>query len=129
MIADVTLDVDGTPNVERLFCAHDCGKIINPDQVRAQCEGNLVWSIGMILSDHLTLSDGGIAQTSFAEAPVPSITDVPPMEIALIATDAPPTGAGETLMASAPAAIANTLIALTGRQPRRLPFTAEDFRI
>ena len=58
----------------------------------------MVWSIGMVLSDRLTVSGGGIAEASFGDAPIPSIADVPPMEIVLIETDAPPTGAGETFV-------------------------------
>ena len=128
VIADVELKNDQTPYVKRLYCAHECGQVINADQVRAQCEGNLAWSIGMVLSDQLTMADGGISENDFASAPIPTIADLPPMEIALIESDAPPTGAGETLMASAPAAIANAFVSLTGKQPQRLPFTANDFR-
>jgi len=128
VIADVGLDEDGTPFVERLFAAHDCGKVVNADQVRAQCEGNLVWSIGMVLTERLTFADGRIAEQDFLDSPIPTIRDVPEIEVALIESEASPTGSGETLMAAAPAAIANGFAALTGKRPERLPFRAEDFR-
>ena len=126
VIADVGRRDDGALFLQRLFCAHDCGVIVNADQVRAQCEGNIVWSIGMVLSDRLTLADGGIAEADFAEAPIPTISEVPPIEIALIDSDSAPTGAGETLMVAAPAAIANAFAAAMAEQPRRLPLTAAD---
>lgn len=129
VIADVGFGEDGAPLVKRLFAAHDCGKIVNSDQVRAQCEGNMVWSIGMVLTDKLTFANGRVAEQSFVDAPIPTIRDVPKMMVELIESDAPPTGAGETLMVAAPAAIANGFSALTGRRPERLPFTAEDFRV
>ncbi|MGH1484419.1 MAG: molybdopterin cofactor-binding domain-containing protein [Geminicoccales bacterium] len=129
VIADVAFGESGTPLVERLFAAHDCGKIVNPDQVRAQCEGNLVWSIGMVLTDRLTFAEGRVAEQDFVDAPIPRIRDVPEMKITLIESDAPPTGAGETLMVAAPAAIANGFSALTGKWPERLPFTARDVRL
>lgn len=129
VIADVGLGEDGTPVVERLYAAHDCGRLINPDLVRAQCEGNMVWSIGMILTDKLTFAEGRVSEEDFYDAPIPTIRDVPEMKIALIETEAPPTGAGETLMVAAPAAIANAFATLTDKRPERLPLTAEDFRV
>ncbi|MEM7269044.1 MAG: molybdopterin cofactor-binding domain-containing protein [Pseudomonadota bacterium] len=124
VIADAGLRGDGEPYLKRLYAAHDCGKVIDADQVRAQCEGNLVWSIGMVLTDRLTMDGSGIAQADFIDAPIPLITDTPPMSIELIETGAPPTGAGETLMASAPGAIVNAFASLIGRTPDRLPMTA-----
>lgn len=129
VIADVDFGEDRRPVVRRLFAAHDCGMVVNADQVRAQCEGNLAWSLGMVLTDRLTFARGGVAERNFDGAPIPSITDTPPMEIVLIESNAPPTGAGETLMASAPAAIANGFTALAGFRPARLPFTADDFKV
>ena len=71
VIADVGLRPDGTPFVLRLFCAHDCGRIVNADQVRAQCEGNMVWALGMVLSDRLSVNKGAISEVDFADAPIP----------------------------------------------------------
>ncbi|MEM7524047.1 MAG: molybdopterin cofactor-binding domain-containing protein [Pseudomonadota bacterium] len=121
VIADLALASDGSPVVRKLYCAHECGKIIDADQVKAQCEGNMIWSLGMAFSDRLTLKAGAIEERSFVDAPIPSIVDAPEMEIALIETDAPPTGPGETLMAAAPAAIINGVTSLTGVTPSRLP--------
>ena len=43
VVADIEVDLAARRvRVTRLVCAHDCGRIVNPDQVRAQCEGN--WS-------------------------------------------------------------------------------------
>lgn len=124
VIADAALRPDGTPFVKRLYAAHDCGWMADPDQVRAQCEGNLIWSLGMVLTDRLTLAEGGVAERDFFDAPIPRITDAPPMEITLIRSEEPPVGAGETLMASTPAAIANAIADLTGAAATRLPLGA-----
>ncbi len=59
-MADVAVDARGRVRVTRLWCVHDCGLVINPDQVRAQCEGNLVWSLGMVLTDDLR-TEGGMS--------------------------------------------------------------------
>lgn len=122
VVADVEVDATaGRPRVTRLWCAHDCGRLVNPDQVRAQCEGNLVWGLGMILTDGLTVENSQIAASTLADAAIPAMADVPPMEIALIDEGEPPTGAGETVIVAAAAAIANAIRAASGVRPTRFP--------
>lgn len=126
VVADVTVDrATGAVRVDRLVCAHDCGLVINPDQVRAQVEGNLVWGIGMILSERLTVRDAIAAETSYADYVIPGMADVPPLEIDLIETPGdPPAGAGETAIVAAGAAIANAIRDAVGVRLTRLPVDA-----
>ncbi|MBR2573663.1 MAG: xanthine dehydrogenase family protein molybdopterin-binding subunit [Loktanella sp.] len=126
-VADVVVDARGGARVTRLWCVHDCGLVINPDQVRAQCEGNLVWSLGMVLSDDLPTDAGHVTARTFADAPIPRMTDVPLITVDLIQSDRPPQGAGETAMVAGPGAIANAIRAATGRRPVQFPVRAEDF--
>ena len=121
VVAEVRLDEDGDARVSHLWCAHDCGLVINPDQVRAQIEGNLVWDIGMVLHEHLLIEDGQIAAESQADYPMPRFSDVPDIDIALIGEDNAPTGAGETVIVAA-AAITNAITAATGETVTRLPY-------
>lgn len=121
VIVDAAYDNDGLPSLSKIHVVHDCGKIISPDQIRAQCEGNIAWSIGMILMDKLSLEGARIEQQDLVDSPLPTMADLPPIQIDLIDSGETPTGAGETLMAAAPAAIANALIDLTGHRPDRFP--------
>lgn len=108
--------------VVHLWCAHDCGFVVNPDQVRAQIEGNLVWGIGMALSERLSIRDGHVAEASFADYVLPTYSAVPHMAIELVDDGHPPSGAGETAIVAATAAITNAFAAMTGRAVRRLPY-------
>jgi isoquinoline 1-oxidoreductase beta subunit len=124
VVAEVEVEpAAGRLRVTRLVCAHDCGRVINPDQVRAQCEGNLVWGLGMALVERLPLGRSQVAATTFADAPIPRIGDVPPMEVVLVDEGDAPGGAGETAIVAAAAAIANAVRDATGRRPQRLPIT------
>jgi isoquinoline 1-oxidoreductase beta subunit len=107
--------------VSKLWCAHDCGMLINPDQVKAQVEGNLVWGIGMALSEQLAVADGHVNVTSFADYLTPRFSEVPELAIDLIDEGDQPTGAGETALVAATAAITNAVAAMTGASVRRLP--------
>lgn len=115
---------DGAPRVEKLWCVHDCGTVIAPDRVRAQIEGNLVWGVGMAFREALVLEAGRVATTNFDGYRVARMSDVPPMEIELVSTDAAPSGAGEAAFAPAAAAIVNALARAERRRSRRLPWRA-----
>lgn len=124
-VADVEIDTQtGAARVSRLWCAHDCGRMINPDQVRAQTEGNLVWCIGMMLVEELPFSGGRVQASSFADAPIARITDICPMQVSLIDSQELPTGAGETAMVAGAGAIANALRDATGHRFSRVPVRA-----
>ena len=123
VVAEVTVDrATGAVRVDRLVCAHDCGLVINPDQVRAQVEGNLVWGIGMVLSERLTVRDSVVAEASYADYVIPGMPDVPPLDVDLIENAGdPPTGAGETAIVAAGAAIANAIRDAVGVRLTRFP--------
>jgi CO/xanthine dehydrogenase Mo-binding subunit len=123
VVARVTRD-GGRYKVARLWCAHDCGLVINPDQLRAQIEGNLVWGIGMALGEELVVEDGRIAAESFFDYSIPVFSDVPEIEISLLEGSPIPTGAGEAAIVSGTAAITSAIAALTGKTVTRLPVGA-----
>lgn len=120
-IAEVEPIKGGSYRVSRLWAAHDCGLLINPDRVRAQVEGNLIWGIGMALHETLEVADGRLNADQFGDYAIPAFSDVPEMEIVLVDEGDSPTGAGETVIICAAAAITNAITALTGQPVTRLP--------
>lgn len=120
-VADVSVNPRGHITVDQIWCVHDCGLVINPDQVRAQCEGNLAWGLGMVLSDNLPLQDGRVIAETFADAPIPTLSQVPTMSVDLLESDRPPQGAGETAIVAGPGAIANAIRSATGIRPTQFP--------
>jgi isoquinoline 1-oxidoreductase beta subunit len=125
VVAEVEVSARGEMRVTRLVCAHDCGTVINPDQVRAQCEGNLVWGLGMVPSDRLDASDARVGAGSFSEAPIPLLHQIPPMDVVLVDEGGAPGGAGETAIVATAAAIANAVREATGVRIQRFPIDPE----
>ena len=126
-VADVEVQrATGQVRVVALWCAHDCGLVLQHDGVRAQTEGNLVWCLGMVLHEQLPVARSGVAAASFADYPLPRMGDVPPLHVHLIDSSAPPTGAGETAMVAGAGAIANALRDATGARFTRLPVRSAD---
>lgn len=121
VIAEASIAADGSIVVPRVWCVHDCGQVINAMQVRAQCEGNIVWGLSMALMDHLPVAASGVAAESFADVRLPQLSQVPDMQIHLIESAEPPSGAGETAIVAVSGAILNAVRAATGAHPSRLP--------
>jgi isoquinoline 1-oxidoreductase subunit beta len=132
VVAEVEIDTrrsaGSAVRVTRLVCAHDCGRVINPDQVRAQCEGNLVWGLGMVLVESLAVANSQVAAATFTDAPIPRLADVPPIEVVLVDEGEAPSGAGETAIVAAGAAIANAVRAASGWRPTQLPLREDGLR-
>jgi CO/xanthine dehydrogenase Mo-binding subunit len=105
-----------------MCCAEDVGLAINPDQLEAQIEGNLIWGIGMALHERVEIGASEVASLNYDRYPIPRMTDAPRVEVAILdRRDVPPAGAGETALIVAAPAIANALRAATGRRFTRLP--------
>ncbi|WP_222849605.1 molybdopterin cofactor-binding domain-containing protein [Trebonia kvetii] len=58
-VTEVSLDSRGRVRIEKVTFALDCGIIVNPDLVRAQVEGGLIWALGTAAWGEVVLGDGG----------------------------------------------------------------------
>jgi isoquinoline 1-oxidoreductase beta subunit len=112
--------------VLRACCAQDVGLAINPDQIKAQIEGNVMLGIGQVLMEEAKIANGRIAAKRFSDYPTPTLADAPEFEIALISDrSAAPAGAGETALIAAMPALANAIRDATGVRVTRLPLRFE----
>ena len=123
MVAEVEVDEAARSiRVRHVYCAHDCGLVVSPDQVEAQIEGNVAWGCSMSLLEGTTIEDGQLAASNYHDYPVLRFGDMPDVTIALVENaDDPPSGAGETALVPMPAAIANAVFAASGKRLRELP--------
>lgn len=112
--------------VRKVWCVQDCGRVVNPDQVRAMVMGNIVWGCGMALTEQLTIDGAHIAQGNFDRYEIMRNDVCPDVEIELVPSEEPPAGAGESALVAVAPAIANAVHAATGRRVRRLPLRTED---
>ena len=107
--------------IRRIWCVHDCGRMIAPDRVRAQVEGNLIWGVSMARFEDFRVQGGAAVTTNFDSYRIARMRDIPQMQIELMENDAPPSGAAEAALAPAAAAIANAVARHTGARQRALP--------
>ncbi len=76
--AEVTVDVEtGHIRVDRVVCADDVGKAINPMLVVGQIEGAVAQAHGYTLMENLQVKDGRIQNPYFSQYLIPGIKDIP----------------------------------------------------
>ncbi|MGA8142796.1 MAG: xanthine dehydrogenase family protein molybdopterin-binding subunit [Candidatus Acidiferrales bacterium] len=125
-VAEVTVANDGTVKVDRVVCAIDCGQVINPDMVKAQVEGGLVFGLTAALFDEITIQGGQTQQSNFNNYPMMRINDMPRVEVHIVPSHESPGGCGEPPVPSIAPAVANAIFAATGKRLRRLPFQTQE---
>ena len=127
VVADVAVDRrTGQVKVERFYCAHDCGQIINPDGLRNQIEGNIVQTVSRTLIEDLQWNRSTVTSRDWKTYPILTFPGVPEIMIDLI--DRPnekPWGAGEPTAAVIPSAISNAIYDAVGVRMRSVPFTPD----
>ncbi|MCI4592175.1 molybdopterin-dependent oxidoreductase [Sphingobium sp. BYY-5] len=122
-VAEVRLD-NGRPVVRRVIAVVDCGIAVAPDQIAAQMEGGIGFGLSAALFGAVTLKDGIVQETNFDSYPVVRMNEMPHVETHIIASRNKPTGMGEPGVASIAPAVANAILALTGKPIRALPILA-----
>ena len=116
----------GRIKVDRVYCAHDCGQIINPDGVRAQVEGSILQTISRVLMEEVKFDRSRVSSVDWASYPILRFSEAPKIEIDLVNRPTlPPLGAGEAACAAVGAALANAIFDASGARVRTVPFTPE----
>jgi len=121
-VAEVTVQSDGSFRVDRVVCAVDCGIAVNPDVVKAQMEGSIGYGLSAALHEKISLNDGLVEQSNFHDYPPLRMSDMPHIEVHIVASNAKPTGVGEPGTPLIAPAVANAIYAATGKRLRNLPF-------
>ena len=101
--------------------AADLGKMVNPNIVRQQLEGSIIYGLSAVLYGEITLKDGRVQQTNFHDYPVVRMPESPAIEMHLVDSDEKPAGIGEPGTALIGPAVANAVFAATGKRLRKLP--------
>ena len=121
-VVEVSRDANGKLQIDRVVTAIDCGIAVNPDNVRAQCEGCVVMGLTAALKDPITFKDGRVEQTNYHNYRMLRINETPPIEVHILPSEAAPTGVGEPALPPIAPALVNAIYNLTGKRIRKLPF-------
>ena len=111
----------GRVRVSRLVAVVDCGRVINPDIVKQQIAGGLMFGMAAATGAPVNVIRGLAGPVRMGELGLPRLADAPRIEIELLNSPAPPGGVGELAVPPVAPAIANALYAGSGKRYRTLP--------
>ncbi|HEU4338932.1 MAG TPA: xanthine dehydrogenase family protein molybdopterin-binding subunit [Planctomycetota bacterium] len=127
-VVEASVSEHGRVRAHRVTCAVDCGPVVNPDSVKAQMEGGVVFGLSAALFGEITFEKGRVQQSNFHDYPMLRMHEMPEVEVHLIPSTERMGGVGEPGVPPVAPALANAIFAATGKRIRRLPIRPEDFK-
>jgi isoquinoline 1-oxidoreductase beta subunit len=125
-VVEASVAKSGEVRVHRVVCAVDCGRVINPDTVKAQMEGGIIFGLTAALKTEITFKNGRVEQSNFNDYPMVRIFESPEIEVHIVPSTEKPTGVGEPGVPPVAPALTNAIFAVTGKRIRRLPIRSSD---
>ena len=124
-VAEVSV-VDGEIRVHKVTCVMDPGMVINPDQVRAQCEGSIIMGMSAVLYEKMNVKDNALYPVIYGAYEMALMKDAPKeIDVILLENNDYPGGVGEPPLGPIGAAIANAVYRITGERVRRIPLRVD----
>ncbi len=121
-VVDVQM-VNGQPKVKKVFCAVNCGRVINLSGAENQVQGSIVDGISHAMFPKITFVNGAVAETNFHAYKFLRMKDAPTeIDVQFVESNEAPSGLGEPALPPVAAALANAIFAATGKRLRKLPF-------
>lgn len=122
-VVEVVKKADNSLKILKIWTVIDLGTVVNPDTVRAQCEGAAAMALTAATKNGITFENGRVAQSNFHDNPMLRFNEMPPVEVHILADGGEKIkGVGEPGLPPVAPALANAIFAATGKRHRRMPF-------
>ena len=121
MIAEVTM-VNNKPVIKKVYCAADCGIVVNKSGAENQIVGGIIDGLGHAQFGNIEIKDGKSQQANFDTYRMIKMNESFPVEVQFVENEIDPTGLGEPALPPAAAAVANAMFAATGNRIYSQPF-------
>ncbi|MGB0714509.1 MAG: molybdopterin cofactor-binding domain-containing protein, partial [Phycisphaerae bacterium] len=115
----------GVPRIHRMVIAVDCGRVVNPDQVKAQMEGAAIFALSATLEGEITFKNGLVQQGNFDDFRVVRMNESPSIEVHIVESAEAMGGIGEVGVPGVPAAVCSAVFDACGTRVRRLPIGSQ----
>jgi isoquinoline 1-oxidoreductase beta subunit len=125
-VVEVTV-IDGKVSVDRVVIAVDPGFAVSPDGLIAQMESGVVFGLTAALYGEVSIAQGRVQQTNFADYPMLRMNAAPVIETHIINSHEAWGGAGEPSTPGIAPALTNAIFAASGNRIRELPVSKYDF--
>lgn len=116
--------------IQRVVCAVDVGRVINPLGLQGQVAGATLDALSIALNAAITVKDGQVQQHGYKDYPLASMAQLPnDVEVITVPGDRAPAGASFLAMPTAAPALANAVFRASAVRVRRLPLMKELLRL
>ena len=123
-VAEVSVSDSGKIKVHKVTVVIDCGPIINPDTIKAQMEGSVVFAMTSALYGEISFTGGKVDQSNFYDYKLLRIDEAPQVDVHIIESAESMGGVVEPGVPPVAPAIANAVFVLTKKRLRKMPFPA-----
>ncbi len=120
-VVEVEVASDGILAVKRVVSAIDPGMAVNPDGLKAQVEGAIIFALSAALNGEITIDKGAVVQANFPDYEMVRLAGCPEIEVYIHESEGPLGGAGEPGVPPLAPALTNAIFAATGQRARVLP--------
>ncbi|TNE63696.1 MAG: xanthine dehydrogenase family protein molybdopterin-binding subunit [Alphaproteobacteria bacterium] len=120
-VAEVRVNADKSLKVERVYCVVDCGQTVNPDTVKAQMEGGIIFGLSALMHGEINIEAGAVVQSNFPDYDMVRMADAPDIIVHVMENSEAPGGVGEPGVPPVFAAVTNAIFAANGERIRSLP--------
>ncbi|MDH5567049.1 MAG: xanthine dehydrogenase family protein molybdopterin-binding subunit [Myxococcales bacterium] len=119
-VAEISIEAKRV-RVHAVYCAVDCGTVINPDTVEAQMQSAILYGLTAALHGEITIEKGRVQQSNFSDYPALILGTTPAIYVHIMQNAGAPGGVGEPGTPPIAPAVANAVFAATGTPVRALP--------
>ena len=127
-VAEIALDrSNGELKVQRVVCALDCGRTVNPAIVEQQAISGIIYGLSACLKSQITIDKGRVVQSNFDDNPLIRMNEAPAVEVYIVPSTERPSGMGEPCVPPVAPAVCNAIFSATGKRIRHLPVRTEDW--
>lgn len=127
-VVELAVTEPGRFKLVKIWAAIDAGWVGNPDAVKAQLMGGSVFGLAAALYGEISFAKGEVQQGNFDSYRLPTMAELPPMDLLVVGNGERPSGAGEEGVPSIAPAIANALFVASGQPVARLPLTGAGWK-
>lgn len=123
VVAEVELIGRKRLKIREITCAVDCGFVMNPDAVKAQVEGGIIFSLSAMSEASIHFEQGQVVENSYNDYPILTYNKCPQINVLLLESDRPVCGVGELSNIPTFAAVCNAIYDASGVRVRSLPLS------
>jgi isoquinoline 1-oxidoreductase beta subunit len=112
---------DGQVKVLKMFNVIDAGQIVNPDRVKSQMEGAMIFGLSVALMGQIDVKDGAVVQSNYHDYPMLRINQSPDIHSSIVESRELAAGVGEPGVPPVAASLCNAIYRASGKRIRDLP--------